>query len=282
MTAISQMNFIDSHQHFWHYKSAEYGWISAAMNILRRDYLPQDLQPLLAQSGFRGTVAVQARQSLTETEWLLDLADRHDFIKGVVGWVDLQSVQVKEQLQRFSAHPKLKGFRHVVHDEADDQFMLRPVFLQGLELLQEYDLTFDLLLFPRHLSVASQVAARFPQQRFVLDHLAKPRIRERILSPWNQDIAGLAEHENVYCKLSGMVTEADWQNWKLEDFEHYLDVVLQNFGTNRVMIGSDWPVCTVAGSYDTVMQIVKDYIQQFSREEQDKILGLNCSRFYQL
>jgi L-fuconolactonase len=282
MKVSAQPVRMDSHQHFWQYDPAQYRWISETMRVLRRDFLPDTLGPLLSQNGFHGAVAVQARQSVQETEWLLALAEQFDFIKGVVGWVDLQSRQAVEQIQRLAGHAKLKGLRHVVHDEPDDHFMLRPAFQRGLALLQEFNLTFDLLLFPHHLPVAVQLVERFPQQRFVVDHLAKPLIRDHILSPWDKDLAALAGHENVYGKLSGMVTEAAWHDWKVADFTPYLDTVLQAFGPDRVMIGSDWPVCTVAGSYQSVMQIVIEYIKRFSKEEQDNILGMNCCRFYQL
>ena len=186
------------------------------MAILKRAFLPHDLQPLLASIHFDGCVAVQARQNLEETRWLLELADQHDFIKGVVGWVDLRSEDLRHQLERFAPHPKLVGVRHIVHDEPDDNFMLRPDFRRGIAQLREFDLTYDLLLFPQHLKVAVKLVEEFPEQPFVLDHLAKPKIAEQLFSPWQEDLHQLAKLPNVTCKLSAMVTEAKWNQWRPE------------------------------------------------------------------
>jgi len=273
---------IDSHQHFWKYNPAHQVWMTDEMAVLRRDYLPAELQPLLPAIEFDGTIAVQARQMVEETEWLLKLSDKHDFIKGVVGWVDLRSPRLREQLEMYAKHPKLVGVRHVVHDEPDDHFTLRPEFRRGLAQLREFGLTYDLLLFPKHLPVAVQLVTEFPDQPFVLDHIAKPAIREGLVSPWREDLKRLAEFPNVYCKLSGLVTEAKWQQWRPEDFHRYLDVVIAAFGAERVMIGSDWPVCTLSGDYRSTMRIVMDYAQQFSPQVRDDILGGNCARFYGL
>jgi len=273
---------LDSHQHFWKYNPAHQVWMTDAMAVLRRDYLPGELQPILEVIGFDGTIAVQARQMTEETEWLLKLADEHDFIKAVVGWVDLRSPKLREQLERYSKHPKLVGVRHVVHDEPDDHFMLLPEFRRSLAQLGEFGLTYDLLLFPKHLPVAVKLVTEFPDQPFVLDHIAKPGIRECQVSPWKEDLKRLAEFPNVFCKLSGMVTEAKWKQWQPEDFRRYLDLVIESFGTDRVMIGSDWPVCTLSGDYASTMHIVIDYAQQFSAKVRDDILGDNCARFYRL
>jgi L-fuconolactonase len=273
---------IDSHQHFWKYNPAHQVWMTEEMAVLRRDYLPDELKPLLQAIQFDGTIAVQARQMVEETEWLLELSDQHPFIKGVVGWVDLRSPHLREQLEKFAKHPKLVGVRHVVHDEPDDHFMLRPDFRRGIAQLREFGLTYDLLLFPKHLPVAVQLVAEFPHQPFVLDHLAKPAIREGWVSPWRQDLRRLAEFPNVFCKLSGLVTEAKWKQWQPEDFHRYLDLVIEAFGTERVMIGSDWPVCTLSGDYASTMRIVIDYAQQFSAQVRDDILGGNCARFYRI
>ncbi|MBC8446055.1 MAG: amidohydrolase family protein, partial [Chloroflexi bacterium] len=213
---------IDAHQHFWHYNPDEHVWMTDAMSGLKRDFLPADLAPLLAQVGLDGSIAVQARQTLQETEWLLELADRRDFIKGVVGWVDLRSADVEAQLATYAQHPKLKGVRHVVHDEPDDEFMLRAEFLRGLGKLQALGLAYDLLLFPKHLPVAVEVVKQFPAQRFVLDHIAKPFIKDKVVSPWDEQLRELAQFDNVYCKVSGMVTEADTENWQPADFRPYL------------------------------------------------------------
>jgi L-fuconolactonase len=273
---------LDSHQHFWKYNPAHQVWMTDAMAVLRRDYLPGELQPILEVIGFDGTIAVQARQMVEETEWLLKLADEHNFIKAVVGWVDLRSPKLREQLEGYSKHPKLVGVRHVVHDEPDDRFMLLPEFRRGLAQLGEFDLTYDLLLFPKHLPVAVKLVTEFPDQLFVLDHIAKPGIRECQVSPWKEDLKRLAEFPNVFCKLSGMVTEAKWKQWQPEDFRRYLDLVIESFGTDRVMIGSDWPVCTLSGDYASTMRIVIHYAQQFSAKVRDDILGGNCARFYHL
>jgi len=272
--------FIDAHQHFWKYNPGEYSWINDQMNVLKRDFLPDDLLPELKQLNFDGSIAVQARQSLEETYWLLKLADEYDFVKGVVGWVNLCSLYVQKQLDEFSQNPKFVGVRHVIHDEPDDRFMTREDFRYGIGLLSKYKLTYDLLLFPKHLPLAAELAASFPHQKFVVDHIAKPGIKDRIHSPWNKDIRKLAKLPNVYCKLSGMVTEADWIKWKPGDFRYYLDIVFDCFGEDRLMIGSDWPVCIVARNYGEVMSIVIDYLSQFNATIQIKVLGENCRNFY--
>ncbi len=273
---------LDSHQHFWTYRPDHQVWMTDEMQVLRRDYLPGELQPLLQSIQFDGTIAVQARQMVGETAWLLELADVHDFIKGVVGWVDLQSPELRSQLETYSGHPKLVGVRHVVHDEPDDKFMLRPEFRRGIAQLREFGLTYDLLLFPKHLPVAVTLVAEFPDQPFVLDHIAKPVIREGQMSPWREDLQRLAQFPNVWCKLSGLVTEATWQQWQPEDFHRYLDIVVAAFGPGRLMIGSDWPVCTLSGTYGDTMKIVTDYIRKLPTEIREGILGGNCARFYGL
>jgi L-fuconolactonase len=252
------------------------------MDVLKRDYLPDELKPLLKAAGFEGAITVQARQMVEETEWLLKLAEEHDIIRGVVGWVDLRSAELREQLAKYAAHPKLVGVRHVVHDEPDDNFMLLPEFRRGIALLHEFDLTYDLLLFPKHLPVAVKLAREFPNQPFVVDHIAKPAIREGRIAPWADDLKRLAELPNISCKLSGLVTEAKWKQWQPEDFHRYLDTVIAAFGTDRVMIGSDWPVCTLSGAYTSTMNMVIDYTQQFSVTVRDNILGGNCASFYGL
>ena len=271
---------IDSHQHFWHYSPTEHTWMSDSMSAIRRDFLPEDLRPLLANLSFSGCIAVQARQSLEETRWLLELADRFSLIKGVVGWLDLCSPELPDQLEQFARHPKLVGVRHVVQDEPDDEFVLRPDFRRGIAQLREFDLTYDLLLFPKHLPAAVRLVEEFPDQPFVLDHIAKPFIAQSLISPWQEDIQQLAQFPNVSCKLSGMVTEAKWKQWKPEDFRPYLDTVVEAFGSDRLMIGSDWPVCLLSSDYTSTMQLVIEYIQQFPEEAQAAILGGNCARFY--
>ena len=273
---------IDAHQHFWQYNVVQYSWMTDEMAVLRRDFSPNDLRPLLHSAGFDGSVAVQARQVLEENECLLDLADRHDFIRGVIGWVDLRSPNVRDQLQRYVGHPKFKGVRHIVHDEPDVTFLLLPEFRRGIRALAEFGLTYDLLLRPSHLPVARQLAREFPSQPFVVDHIAKPLIADRKFSPWREELEALATFENVYCKLSGIVTEADWRSWRPEYFTDYLNIAVDAFGPRRVMIGSDWPVCTLAGDYRSVMSIVIGYVERFPRELQEAILGDNCAQFYKL
>ena len=273
---------LDSHHHLWKYAPDEYGWMDGTMELLKKDYLPGDLEPLLKESGVSGTVAVQARQSLEETEWLLELAEKHSFIQGVVGWVDLCSPLLGEQLERFFGNPKLVGVRHVVHDEPDENFLHRADFQRGLGLLQDHALVYDLLLFPKHLQKAIELARIFPGQRFVLDHLGKPFIRSGLIEPWKSDIEELAALPNVWCKLSGMVTEADRVSWKQEDFLPYMAAVLESFGPERVMLGSDWPVCVLAGTYGEVVEIVLKFINSLSKEEQMMICGQNAMDCYQL
>ncbi len=274
------MKRIDSHQHFWQYNPAEHIWMTDAMQVLKQNFMPADLDSLLPQIGFDGCIAVQARQSIEETNWLLKLANENDFIKGVVGWVNLRSPDIDEVLSGYANQKKLVGVRHVVHDEADDNFMLQPAFQNGIAALKEFNLTYDLLLFAKHIPVALQLVEKFPEQYFVVDHIAKPFISKKEFSPWKEDLKELAKHPNVFCKLSGMVTETKWNDWKADDFQQYLDIVAESFGTNRIMIGSDWPVCTLSGNYSSTMSIVINYANQFSKEISDGILGGNCINFY--
>lgn len=273
---------IDAHQHFWNYDPAEYAWISDAMPGLKCHRLPADLKPLLDAARFSGCIAVQARESLEETRFLLDLAQQHDFVRGVVGWVDLCSAEVERQLEIFAADPRLVGVRHIVQDEPEDRFLLREDFRRGIAALAHFNLAYDVLIYPRQLPAAVEFVPLFPRQRFVLDHIGKPPIGEGSLEPWATRIRELARNSNLYCKLSGMVTEAKWKQWRAEDFHPYLDVVLESFGPERLMIGSDWPVCMLSAEYPDTMRIVTDYIARLSADDQEGILGGNCARFYQL
>lgn len=274
---------IDSHQHFWHFNTRDYGWMGEDMAVIKHDFLPDDLLPVLKSIGFDGSVAVQARQSLEETNWLLQLADENPQIKGVVGWVDLQSDGAEEQLKTFAAHPKAVGVRHVIHDEVDMDFMLRPAFLRGVSLLQKFQLAFDILIFEKHLPNTLKFVSEFPEdQVFVVDHIAKPLIKKGVISPWKENIKALAGYKNVFCKVSGMVTEADWNHWKPEDIRPYLEVVFEAFGTERILIGSDWPVCLVAGKYEKVMQVVFDFIAGLPDEAKANVLGKNAVKAYKL
>jgi len=273
---------VDAHQHFWRYDAAQYPWIDDAMAALRRDFLPQDLAPALQRAGFAACVAVQARHAIDETRWLLELADAHPFVAGVVGWVDLQSARAGADLEVLARHPKLVGIRHIAQAEPDDRFLLRPSFVEGLALLEEFDLAYDILIYSRHLPAAAELAARLPRQRFVLDHLAKPDIRGRAIEPWARDLRALAACPNVCAKLSGLVTEADWSRWTAADIRPYLDVAFDCFGAERLMVGSDWPVCTVAGDYARTMAVVVDYLTEHAAVDREAVLGGNALRFWKL
>jgi L-fuconolactonase len=273
---------IDTHQHFWRYNPEEFGWIDDSMATLRRDFLPHNLEPELAAAGFDGSIAVQARQTLDETRWLLELAASSPLILGVVGWVDLRSPDVRAQLDEFAGNPKLLGIRHIVQSEPDDRFLLQPEFLRGISGLEEFDLTYDILIYAKHLPVAAEFVQRFPRQRFLLDHLAKPPIKSGELHPWDSGIRELAKSPNVFCKLSGLVTEADWKNWKPEHIVPFLDVAFDSFGPVRLMIGSDWPVCAVAASYSRVMNVIREYLSKYPSDVQNAVLGENAQRFWKL
>ena len=273
---------IDTHHHLWKFNTKDYGWMDGSMEILKRDYLPADLEEELKRAGISGTIAIQARQTVDETRWLLGMADNYPFIKGVVGWVDLCSPDLGIQLEQFADHPKLVGIRHVIHDEPDDGFMLSPAFVKGIEMLEDYNLVYDLLLFPKHLERAIELVSMFPDQRFVLDHISKPFIKSGILQPWKDDIEALAAQPNVWCKISGMVTEADHQAWKHVDFVPYMKVVCEAFGTDRIMLGSDWPVCRLAGEYKEVMEIPMLFFNNLSSTEKENIYCNNAIHTYQL
>lgn len=273
---------IDSHQHFWQYDPIRDGWITDKMNAIQRDFLPADLEPILKTNAIDGCVSVQADQSETETSFLLNHAQQHDFIKGVVGWVDLTSESISERLDYFQHFKKLRGFRHIVQGEPDPDFLLRKDFCRGIRALQQNGFTYDILIYPKQLETTIQFVKLFPNQTFVIDHIAKPNIREGELEYWASHLKTLAQSGSVYCKLSGMVTEADWKNWKSEIFTPYLDLVLEAFGSQRVMYGSDWPVCLLAASYEQQLGIVEQYIATLSPTEQKNIMGGNAIRFYNL
>jgi L-fuconolactonase len=273
---------IDSHQHFWIYNPTDYEWIDDSMAALRRDFLPQHLKPELESNGFRGSIAVQARQTLQETRWLLQLAQDSPWILGVVGWVDLRSQDVRSQLKTLVRNPKLVGIRHVVQSEPDDRFLLQTDFLRGISALEEFDLAYDILIYTKHLPVAAEFVKRFPRQRFVLDHMAKPPIKSGQIDSWAKGISRLAEFPNVMCKMSGLVTEADWNHWTPEQIIPFLDVAFEAFGPDRLMIGSDWPVCLVAASYANAIDVMKNYIAHKNPDCQDRVLGGNAQRFWHL
>jgi L-fuconolactonase len=273
---------IDAHQHFWQFDPVRDAWITPDMAAIRRDFLPADLQPILQQHRLDGCVVVQSDQTPAENAFQLTNADTHDFIKGVVGWVDLQADNVAGSLDYYRQFAKLKGFRHVLQGEADRALMLRPAFQRGIGELGPRGFTYDLLILPDQLGYAAELAAAFPNQPFVVDHIAKPPIKAQEIDAWMRGIRQLAAHENVCCKVSGMVTEADWQHWEPEDFRPYLDVVFAAFGPQRVLYGSDWPVCNVAGGYARAIGILEDYLRPFSAAEQAQFWGDNAVRFYGL
>ena len=273
---------IDSHQHFWRYRPETYGWIDERKGVLKRDYLPEDLEPLLRARGFDACVAVQAAHTSDETRFLLDLSDRHPFMRAVVGWVDLRAPDVERRLAEPARHPRLKGIRHIAQDEPDDRFLVREDVLRGIAALEPFGLAYDILIFARQLPAAIELARRLPRQRFVLDHIAKPEIAAGRISPWKEQVRELAAAPNVCCKLSGMVTEAAWKGWTAADFRPYLDVVFEAFGPDRLMIGSDWPVCLLAGDYPTVMGLVEDHMAGGPAADREKVLGANAARFYRI
>jgi L-fuconolactonase len=275
-------NWIDAHHHLWRYKPEDYPWMSDSLSALRRDYLLPHLEAVTTSTGVTGTIAVQARQSMEETEWLSEIASGTDLIRAVVGWAPLIDPDAASHLERFAGLSKVKGMRHVLHDEADPNYMLRDDFNRGVSLLKGYNLRYDILIFEQHLPQTIEFVDRHPNQVFIVDHIAKPKIRERLLTPWRENISELARRSNVYCKLSGMVTEADWTSWQDEDLAPYIEVVLEAFGPRRLMFGSDWPVCTLAASYQRWADTVTKAIERFSADEQASILAGSAIEAYTL
>jgi L-fuconolactonase len=273
---------IDAHHHFWNYDPKQYGWISESMSVLRRDFGPDDLREEITNAGVDGVISVQARQSVEETRWLLDLATRNDFIRGVVGWVPLVDDNVSAWLERFASNPKLKAVRHVLQDEPDEHFILRDDFNRGVRALKRFGLRYDILIFERHLPNTIEFVDEHPSQVFILDHLGKPKIRAGIVEPWRQNLCTLARRPNVYCKLSGVVTEADWPAWTPAQLKPYFDTALAAFGPKRLMFGSDWPVCLVASTYRRWIDGVRDWAAPLSASEQDRIFGGTAIEAYGL
>lgn len=276
------MTIIDTHHHFWKYSPAEYGWISDEMKTIRRDFLPADLKKTLDEAGVSGAVSVQARTIVEESDWLLSMAEKHDFLRGVVGWVPLTEKDVEKHLERLAAHKKFKGVRHVIQGEPDDNYILRPDFNAGIKKLLKYKLRYDILILERQLKPSIKFVDQHPNQMFILDHVAKPKIKERILSPWREDMIALGKRPNVYCKISGMITEADHKKWTSADLAPYLDTALHAFGPKRLMFGSDWPVMLVAGQYKPWVELVKETIKRYSPAEQEQILSKNAITAYGL
>lgn len=276
------MERIDAHHHFWFYDPREYGWISDRMAILQRDFLPQDLEPEIRRAGVTSVISVQAQQSWRETWQLLQFANEHSFIAGVVGWLPLADPDFARKLPAMAEHPKLKGVRHVIQDEPDDDFILCPDFNRGIAELKPYHLAYDILIYERHLPQAIRFVDRHPDQIFVLDHIAKPKISAHELSPWDDNIRELSRRPNVFCKLSGMLTEADWTSWTEDDLRPYFDVVLDAFGPERLMFGSDWPVCLVAATYQRWVNVVAAAIAHLTPSEQSQIWAGAARRAYKL
>ncbi len=272
---------IDAHQHFWNYHPITHDWIDDSMQKIRQNFLPDQLHPLLKAAKIDGCVAVQAEQSVAETSFLLSLASQHEWIKGVVGWVDLKAENLEEKLIHYQQFPKLKGFRHVLQGE-EPSFMLSDQFMKGIGLLDKFGYSYDLLIFPKHLDAALTLVKKFPHQRFVIDHIAKPFIKDAILEGWIQGMIDLAACSNVSCKVSGMVTEANWTNWDQTDFVPYLDTVVGIFGIDRLLFGSDWPVCLVAAEYPEMLSIVETYFSKYSISQQAAFFGNNAIDFYRL
>ncbi len=273
---------LDSHQHFWHYSPAEYGWICDRMAAIRRDFLVPDLQAACASSGVSGSIAVQARQTLEETRWLLEIASHSDFVRGVVGWAPLCEVEAGELLAEMAQNRKLRGIRHILQDEPDERYMLREHFNQGIRELKPLGLVYDILIYERQLPQTIEFADRHPEQIFILDHLAKPRVAAGELSPWRENFAELARRPNVYCKLSGLVTETDYRTWSDADLWPYLEWALEKFGPRRLMFGSDWPVMLVASEYGRWVQIMESLVSRLSESEQDRIWSGTAEEAYGL
>ncbi|MFV0564707.1 MAG: amidohydrolase family protein [Flavobacteriaceae bacterium] len=273
---------IDSHQHFWQYNPESHAWIDDSMAVIRKDFLPSELEQVYLENDIDGCVAVQADQTDEETQFLLRLAEKHPIIKGVVGWVDLRRSNLEAVLLQYKNNKKLKGFRHVVQGEPDHNFLLRPDFLRGIKTLEAYRYTYDILVFPHQLGAVLEFVKRFPNQKFVIDHIAKPYIKDGFFEGWAVLMKEISKYENVYCKLSGMVTEADYNTWTEAQLKPYMDLVLEAFGANRLMFGSDWPVCLVAGNYAQIKQLATRFISTLTQNEQKQIMGANAVTFYNL
>jgi L-fuconolactonase len=273
---------IDSHQHFWNYEPVKHEWIDNSMSVIRRDFTTAELKQVYDTNGIDGCIAIQADQTLDETNFLLDLSGKNNFIKGVVGWADLRAKNIEDVLQKYSQSEKLKGFRHVVQGEEDHNFLLRPDFLRGISTLEKYNFTYDILIFPHQLGATLEFVKKIPTQKFVIDHIAKPYIKDGYFDGWAALMTKIAQQENVYCKLSGMITEADFTSWTPAQIEPYMDLVLKAFGPDRIMYGSDWPVCLVAGNYTEVKKLTTNFIATLSSSEQAAIMGENAIQFYNI
>ena len=273
---------IDTHHHYWNYNPVDFDWIDDEMTAIRRDFLPVDLKAILSANGVDGVVSVQARQCLEETDWLLEMAAENEFMRGVVGWVPLIAENIQDILEKYTVNPWLKAVRHVIQAEPDPEFIFRRNFNRGVALLKNFGLVYDILIFEHQLVNSMRFVDQHPEQQFVLDHLAKPQIKAGKLEPWARNLKELARRENVFCKVSGMLTEADYKSWTSEQLRPYLDTVLEAFGPSRLLYGSDWPVCLVAGSYGNWLQLVRNVFSELTTDEQDLIFYKNAEKIYQL
>jgi L-fuconolactonase len=273
---------IDAHQHFWKYAPTTHGWINDEMAVIRRDFLPNDLEPILSKHNIDGTVAVQADESIHETEFLLSLSEKHAFIKAVIGWIDLRSPQIHDQLAYFKKFRKLVGFRCIMQGQPDEAYLNNEIFIKNVALLKDFDYTYDLLVYHHQLPSLLKFIEKIPENRLILDHIGKPDIKAKNYSKWKEKIFELAQHPGIYCKLSGMITEANYSTWKYDDIVPYMDAVGEAFGTERICFGSDWPVCLVAGHYDKMIGVVEKWASQLNEKDYNQLFGLNTSRFYNI
>lgn len=273
---------IDSHQHFWIYEKEKHAWIDDSMAIIRKDFLPEDLKPIYEASGVDGCIAVQADQHVKENDFLLEQAKKHDFIKGIIGWVDFQSTRLEKDLDYYSEFPNIKGYRHVVQAEKNPLFLLGKEFLTGIGELQKRNLIYEILVFPHQLPAVLEFVKLFPTITFVIDHLAKPYVKAGYFDAWALLMKALGNFENVHCKISGIITEADYQSWQTAELLPYLHLVLEAFGPKRILYGSDWPVCLVAGSYIEVLELAKEFSKELSTSEQEHFFYKNAQRVYHL
>ena len=279
---VNKVMVIDSHQHFWKYKPSKHNWINDSMSLIRKDFMPQDLKKVYDKNKIDGCIAIQADQTLKETNFLLDLSKENTFIKGIVGWVDLRASNIDNTLEHYSNYKKIKGFRHVVQDEEDHNFLLRPEFLKGISYLEKYNYVYDILIFPHQLKTTLEFVKKFPNHKFIIDHIAKPYIKDGLYDEWARLMSEISKCENVFCKISGMITEADYNLWTPEQITPYMDLVLTSFGSKRILFGSDWPVCLVAGSYKKVKELVTNFISKLSENEKTNIMGKNAINLYNI
>ncbi len=273
---------IDTHQHFWEYEPEKHAWLDDDMKRIRRDFLPEDLAPVFDKNGIDGCIAVQADQTEAENQFLLNLSEKNDFIKGIIGWVDFKNENITERLQYYSEIQKIKGFRHIVQGEPDHNFILGEKFVNGISALKNYDFVYEILVFPHQLGAVLEFVKKFPNQKFIIDHIAKPYIKDSFFEGWAVLMKEIAKCENVYCKISGMVTEADYKNWNYGQLQPYMDWVFEHFGAKRLMFGSDWPVCLVAAEYEQVRNIAATYVDKLSEAEQDHFWWKNASECYKI